>query len=78
LEGHKQANLSSSQISQARSEEERVVWEWVTEALLQMLNPLHHFLDASTSIRREVDGREELILHKRDGTIVTYTCPGTN
>jgi hypothetical protein len=54
------------------------MWEQVTEALLQMLNPLHHFLDTRTSIRREVDGREELILHKRDGTIVTYTCPGTN
>jgi hypothetical protein len=78
LEGHKQANLSSSQISQSSSDEERVVWEWVTEALLQMLNPLHHFLDASTSIRRVVDGREELILHKRDGTIVMYTCPGTD
>jgi hypothetical protein len=48
------------------------------EALLQTLTPLHHFLDASSSIRREVDGREELILHKRDGTIVTYTCPETN
>jgi hypothetical protein len=54
------------------------MWERVTEALLQTLNPLHHFLDARTSIRREVDGREELILHKRDSTIVTYTCPGTN
>ena len=78
LEGHKQANLLSSWISQARSKEERVVWERVTEALLQTLNPLHHFLDASMSIRREVDRREELILHKRDGTIVMYTCPGTN
>jgi hypothetical protein len=77
LEEHKQANFSSSQITQARSDEERAVWEGVTEAIIQTFSPLHHFLNVDTSARRVVNRREELILHKRDGTIITYTCPGT-
>ena len=36
-----------------------------------MFSPLYHFLDVDTSARRIVNGREELILHKRDGTIIT-------
>jgi hypothetical protein len=78
LEGHKQADLSSSQITHTTSDEERAMWEQVTEALLQTFTPLHHFLDVSMSIRRVVNEREELILHKRDSTIVTYTHPGTD
>jgi hypothetical protein len=53
------------------------MWEQVTEVLIQTFSPLHHFLDVDTSARRVVNGREELILHKRDSTIITYTCPGT-
>ena len=78
LEGHKQADLLSSQITHATSNEERAMWEQVTESLLWTFNPLHHFLNTSMSIRRVVNRREELILHKRDGTIVTYTHPGTD
>ena len=77
LEGHKQANFSSSRITQARSNKERAVWEWVTKAPIQMFSPLHHFLDMDTSARRVVNRREELILYKRDGTIITYMHSGT-
>jgi hypothetical protein len=42
-----------------------------------MFSPLYHFLDIDTSARRVVNRREELILYKRDGTIITYMHPGT-
>jgi hypothetical protein len=77
LEGHKQANFSSYWITHTRSNEERVLWEGVTEALIQMFSPLYHFLDMDMSARRIVNGREELILHKREGTIIIYTHPET-
>jgi hypothetical protein len=77
LEGHKQASFSSHQITHARSNEERAVWEQVIEAIIQTFSPLHHFLNVDTSARRIVNRREELILHKRDGTIITYTHPRT-